>query len=63
MSSPPWQELPNQMPDDATTYWVVQYRWMSTPTEAEWRLSTYEWYVLATGLAVPWYVFPWFRAA
>ena len=62
MASPEWQELPNERPEDLATYYVVQYRWMTTPTEAEWKQDDWTWIPRATGIAVPWYVFPWFRA-
>lgn len=60
-TSPPWQELPNDRPTDEETYWVVQYRWISTPIQAVWNDADQTWAPTSGGGDVPWYVFPWYR--
>jgi hypothetical protein len=60
-TSPPWYELPDERPNDGEEYWVVQYRWMSTPVKATWNDTDQTWRATSGGGDVPWYVFPWYR--
>jgi len=59
--SPPWMELPDDRPNDSETYWVVQYRWVSKPTQATWDDGNQTWRPTSGGGDIPWYIYPWYR--
>ena len=60
--SPPWKQMPTALPIDATTYWICQYRWFSTPFLATYDDATETWQPEDLTLPIPWTAAPWFRA-
>jgi hypothetical protein len=60
--SPPWKQIPHEMPINGVAYWVAQYRWFSVPFIATWDEATASWEPAEHVIPLyPWYVTPWFR--
>jgi len=62
-TSPPWQQMPNNLPTNGVAYWVSFSRFFCQPYIAVWIEDTSQWEVdppLAS--PYPWYITPFFRA-
>jgi len=60
-TSPPWLQLPIDIPINGVAYWVCQYRFWAKPYIAYWREATLEWTTDITSWTYPWYITPWYR--
>lgn len=60
-TSPPWKMMPLDWPEKDETYYVAWDRMLARPFSATWYEDDSQWKEPDRGLAVPWYVAPYFR--
>jgi len=60
-TSPPWLQLPGNMPTDRVTYWVNFRRFDSKPFLATWIEEKQEWEIDTLTWRYPWLFTPFFR--
>ena len=63
MASPPWKELPGQIPPTiGPAVWVCQLKGFTKPFLASWSLTNQGWNHATLNKLLPWYICPWWRA-